>query len=290
MTEQRYDAIVVGARAAGSSTAMLLARAGMRVLAVDRATFPSDAISTHQVQLPGIARLRRWGLLDRLDGAGTPATRHVRFHTPLAVLDGHFPTFDGVDALYSPRRTVLDAMLVDAAREAGAEAREGFTVDEVVSEDGRVVGVRGRAGNGAQVTERASIVIGADGKHSMVAAAVGAQVERAIPARTVASYTYWRGLPTGGGEVFQKDRRAVGLWPTNDGLTSRTSRGRSRSSSRSARTSRATTSARSRRWATWPSACMPPSERSGSARRPTCRTWSARRTVPGGRSWATPVS
>ena len=126
--------------------------------------------------------------------------------------------FDGVDALYSPRRTVLDAMLVDAAREAGAEIREGFTVNELVIEDGRVAGIHGREGNGTQVTETARIVIGADGKHSIVAKAVEAPVEREIPPRTVASYTYWRGLPTGGGEIYQEARRAVGLWPTNDGL------------------------------------------------------------------------
>ena len=133
MTDRSYDAIVVGARAAGSSTAMLLARTGMRVLAVDRAAFPSDTISTHQVQLPGVARLQRWGLLQRLDDAGTPATRHLGFHAAVTTLDGHFPAFDGVDALYSPRRTVLDQILVDAAREAGAEVRENFTVDEIVS-------------------------------------------------------------------------------------------------------------------------------------------------------------
>jgi flavin-dependent dehydrogenase len=219
MTDRSYDAIVVGARAAGSSTAMLLARTGMRVLAVDRATFPSDTISTHQVQVPGVARLRRWGLLERLDDAGTPATRHLGFHAAVATLDGHFPAFDGVDALYSPRRTVLDQILVDAAREAGAEVRENFTVDEIVSTDSVVTGIRGREGNGAPVTEHASIVIGADGKHSVVAKAVGAEVEREIAPRTVASYTYWRGLPTDGGEVQQYERRAVGLWPTNDGLT-----------------------------------------------------------------------
>src|SRR6186997_748575 len=107
-----YDAIVVGARVAGASTAMLLARRGLDVLLVDRAGFPSDTLSTHQVQVPGVARLRRWGLLDRL--AGTPPARRVRFDTGSVVLEGAFPEFDGVDALYSPRRIRLDALLVDA--------------------------------------------------------------------------------------------------------------------------------------------------------------------------------
>jgi flavin-dependent dehydrogenase len=214
-----YDAIVVGARVAGSSTAMLLARSGLRVLAVDRATFPSDAISTHQVQLTGVAALRRWGVLQAVEEAGTPATRHVRFETPDAVLDGHFPSFEQGDALYSPRRTRLDQIRGDAARAAGAEVRENFTVDDVVIEDGVVVGIRGREGTGAAVEERARIVIGADGKHSKVADAVAAPVTRSVEPRTVACYTYWSGLPVGGGEIFQRPRRMVGLWPTNDGLT-----------------------------------------------------------------------
>ena len=88
-----------------------------------------------------------------------------------------------------------------------------------MTDDGVVTGIRGREGNGALVTERATIVIGADGKHSIGREGGRGAVERKIPPRTVASYTYWRGLPTDGGELHQKERRAVGLWPTNDGLT-----------------------------------------------------------------------
>jgi hypothetical protein len=139
-----YDVIVVGARVAGSSTAMLLARKGYKVLVVDRASFPSDTLSTHQVHLPAVARLRRWGLLERVVASGAPATRTVRFDTGQIVLEGRFPAFQGVDALYSPRRTVLDRLLVEAAGEAGAEVREGFTVEELLLDGGRVAGIRGR--------------------------------------------------------------------------------------------------------------------------------------------------
>src|SRR5690349_4844012 len=107
-----YDVIVVGSRVAGAATAMLLARRGLRVLVVDRAEFPSDTLSTHQIQLPGVARLERWGLLGRIAAAGTPATRRVRFDPGPAVLEGRYPAFEGVDALYSPRRTLLDAIVV----------------------------------------------------------------------------------------------------------------------------------------------------------------------------------
>jgi 2-polyprenyl-6-methoxyphenol hydroxylase-like FAD-dependent oxidoreductase len=115
-----HDAIVIGSRLAGAATALLLARSGLDVLVVDRARFPSDTLSSHQLQLPGSACLRRWGLLDRLLATGVPATRRVRFDAGAAVVEADFLSYEGVDALYSPRRTVLDALLVQAAREAGA--------------------------------------------------------------------------------------------------------------------------------------------------------------------------
>ena len=142
----RYDVIVVGARVAGAATAMLLARQGLRVLAVDRVSFPCDTISSHQLQVPGVALLGRWGLLGKLTAAGTPPARRVRFDAGGGlVLDGQFPAYEGANALYSPRRTLLDATLVDAAREAGAEVCENFRVSEVTRSDSRVTGIRGSA-------------------------------------------------------------------------------------------------------------------------------------------------
>jgi 2-polyprenyl-6-methoxyphenol hydroxylase-like FAD-dependent oxidoreductase len=214
-----YDVIVVGARVAGAATAMLLARQGLRVLAVDRARFPSDTLSTHQIQVPGVARLHRWGLLDRLAAAGTPATREVRFDPGPVALAGRFPAHEGVDALYSPRRTVLDAVLVDAARQAGAEVRENYFVECLEWTDGRVVGIRGHERGGAPGTETARLVVGADGKHSLVAKAVAARRYRYRPAVTLASYTYWSGLDGDRGELYQRPGRAVAAFPTNDGLT-----------------------------------------------------------------------
>jgi flavin-dependent dehydrogenase len=213
-----YDVIMVGARVAGSSAAMLLARRGVRVLVLDRATFPSDTLSTHQVQVPAVGRLAKWGVLQPLLDAGTPQTRTIRFQQGDTVIHGHMPTVDGIDAMISPRRTLLDAVLVDAARTAGAEVREDFTVAELLVEGGRVAGVRGRVKGGATVTERAPLVVGADGRRSMVARTVGAPEYRCRPAQTVAYYTYWAGVPVNGGEIYGWPRRAVGLWPTDDGL------------------------------------------------------------------------
>ncbi|WP_198663751.1 NAD(P)/FAD-dependent oxidoreductase [Jiangella endophytica] len=215
-----YDVIVVGARVAGAATAMLLARAGLRVLAVDRVAFPRDTVSSHQVQVPAVARLARWGVLDRLIAAGTPPARDVRFDSGRVVLAGRYPPVGGADALYSPRRTLLDAALLDAARSAGAEVRERFRVEELVWRDGVVAGVRGRCGRGAGVVaESARLVIGADGKHSFVAAAVGARVRRSAPVRTFAGYGYWSGVPLATGELYHRAGRVAAAFPTGDGLT-----------------------------------------------------------------------
>ncbi len=160
-----YDVIVVGARCAGSPTAMLLARLGYRVLLLDRATFPSDSMRLHFVQRPGVERLTRWGLIDHIAASGCPPIRR----TVVDLGDGPLPmpveADDAFDAHYAPRRFVLDAILVEAAAEAGAEVRQGFSVQEVLVEDGQVVGVRGRVRGGSVVTERARLVVGADGLH-----------------------------------------------------------------------------------------------------------------------------
>src|SRR5436190_17373583 len=142
-----FDAIVVGARCAGSPTAMLLAQRGYRVLVVDRSTFPSDTVSTHFIHAPGVAALRRWGLLDKVVATGCPPvdTYSIDFG-PFTISGTPLPA-DGSSTAYAPRRTVLDTLLVDAASAAGAEVREGFTVDEVLVEDGRVSGIRGRDGS-----------------------------------------------------------------------------------------------------------------------------------------------
>jgi 2-polyprenyl-6-methoxyphenol hydroxylase-like FAD-dependent oxidoreductase len=208
-----YDVIVVGARCAGSPTAMLLAREGHRVLLVDRATFPSDTISTHQVHPPGVAALERWGLLDRLIATGCPPIDTYAFDF------GPFTISGSPGTAYAPRRTVLDKLLVDAASEAGAEVREGFTVETLVVEDGRVVGIRGHEKGAATVTERAAVVVGADGRYSLVADAVDAEEYNQKPKLLASYYSYWSGVPTDGRfETWVRPYRGFAAWPTNDDL------------------------------------------------------------------------
>ena len=219
MKTQDFDAIVVGARCAGSPTAMLLARKGYKVLVVDRATFPSDTLSTHVVHPHGVAALARWGLLDRLVTSGCPRIHTYVFDFGQLIIRGQPGTADAPVA-YCPRRSVLDAILVDAARQAGAEVCEGFSVDEVVVSDGRVAGIRGRGKGGSSTMATAPLVVGADGRFSLVAKAVSAEIYRERPIQQGGYYAYFSNLPMDGCfEVHIGDRVAFAAAPTNDGLT-----------------------------------------------------------------------
>lgn len=214
-----YDAIVVGARCAGSPTAMLLARKGYRVLLVDRATFPSDTVSTHVLHPLAVAALSRWGLLDRLAATGCPPIHTYSFDFGSITISG-CPGTDEASVAYCPRRIVLDKLLVDAAVEAGAEVREGFTVDRILVEDGRAVGIEGGSHSNGKVTARAPLVIGADGRNSSVAQAVKAEQYHEKPPLLAAYYSYWSGLPMGGRfETYVRPNRGFAAAPTHDGLT-----------------------------------------------------------------------
>jgi 2-polyprenyl-6-methoxyphenol hydroxylase-like FAD-dependent oxidoreductase len=221
MAEGTYDAIVIGARCAGSPTAMLLARQGHRVLLVDKATFPSDTMSTHLVHPPGVAALERWGLLDRLVETGCPPVERYSFDFGPVSVAGSPQPIDGEARAFGPRRTVLDKLLVDAAAEAGAEVREGFTVEEIVTDDGRVTGIRGRSKGGDSVIEKAKVVVGADGKHSLLVKAVEPEAYNERPSQLAMYYAYWSDLPVGGFEttIRAENRRGWAALPTHDGLT-----------------------------------------------------------------------
>ena len=219
--DQMYDVIVVGARCAGSPTAMLLARKGYKVLVVDRATFPSDTVSTHLVHPPGVDALQRWGILDRLVATGCPAIHTYAFDMGPFEISGTPGSGSGTSAVaYGRRRTLLDKLLVDVASEAGAEIREGFVVDEILRDGELVAGIRGHERGGATVNERARVVVGADGFNSMVANSVSApdttRKRRSSRVTTaIGAVCRW----TGASKAMKGPRRAFAAWPTNDNLT-----------------------------------------------------------------------
>lgn len=213
-----YDVIVVGARCGGSPTAMLLARKGYRVLLVDRATFPSDTMRAHLVRGGGVRQLERWGLLKQVAATGCPPLRQMRldlgdFPLPIPVVFR-----DGVEATYAPRRFVLDTILVETAATAGAEVRQGFSVSEIVREQGRVVGIRGAVRGGREVTERGRLVVGADGLHSLVARTVAAPMYDVHPTMACCYYSYFGDVSLDDAELaYHRNVFAVSV-PTNDGL------------------------------------------------------------------------
>jgi len=214
-----YDAIIVGARCAGSPLAMLLARKGYRVLLVDKASFPSDIISTHYIHQPGTARLKRWGLLDAVVSSNCPPIAGMLFDVGPFALKGSPPSVDGVVEALCPRRTVLDKVLLDAAATAGAEFRERFYVRDVIRDGGRISGIRAETSNGHSIVEQARVVVGADGQRSIIARACGAAEYQVRPATSCNYYTYFSNVPCLEAELYNRDRCLIGVFPTNDDLT-----------------------------------------------------------------------
>jgi 2-polyprenyl-6-methoxyphenol hydroxylase-like FAD-dependent oxidoreductase len=215
----RHDVVVVGARAAGAATALLLARAGLDVLVVDRSPAGTDTLSTHALLRPAVVQLHRWGVLDAVIAAGTPPVRRTTFVyaddvVPIPIKPAH-----GVDALYAPRRTVLDPILANAAAEAGAEIRYETTVTGVVRDgSGRVTGVAGTA-HGRPVQHLARWIIGADGVRSVIARAVDAPVERRGTGAAAVVYGYWSDLAVDGYEWIFRPNACAGAIPTDHGQT-----------------------------------------------------------------------
>jgi flavin-dependent dehydrogenase len=215
-----YDAIVIGARCAGAATAMLLARAGMSVLLVERAAVPSDIPHGHFVQRHGPARLARWGLLTKVLDTNAPAVTATIVDFGDVALAGHGLSVDGIPLGLGPRRDRFDAVLVDAAVAAGAELRDRYPVIGYTRDDDRVTGIVGRdARTGARQTDHAHVVIGADGRNSALAREVGATATAVAPTLTCYYFSYYSGVPCAGLELYVRPGRVIFVFPTNDGLT-----------------------------------------------------------------------
>jgi 2-polyprenyl-6-methoxyphenol hydroxylase-like FAD-dependent oxidoreductase len=206
------DVLVVGARCAGAPTAMLLARAGLSVRLLDRSARLGDVVSGHLIKPAGVARLRRWNVLDTVLATGCP-----RLDDRVLWLGGQpqqAPAPEPGLGPIAPRRTVLDPILLTAAAQAGAEVEMGASARALIRQDGRVTGVVTSAGE-----RRARLVIGADGRNSRIARLAGAKTYHDHPPVTFAYYTYWRGSPATGVHAWLEPARFFGIFPVGDGLT-----------------------------------------------------------------------
>ena len=216
-----YDAVIVGGRVAGASTALLLSRAGLRVAVLERSQVGSDTVSTHALMRAGVLQLSRWGVLPDLVAAGTPAIHRTVFHYG----DGgstqvSLRSTPGVDALYAPRRHLLDRLLIEAAAASGADVLHQTPVIGLLrDDDGRVLGVRTPGAEGRGVPIRAGLTIGADGIGSLVAREVGARFASRGRAASAILYRYVADVPSEGYVWGYGDGAAAGLIPTNGGET-----------------------------------------------------------------------
>ena len=214
----RCDVVVVGARCAGSATAMLLGRMGHDVVLVDRATFPRDTLSTHGIARGGVVQLSRWGLLDAVLASGAPAVRQATFRVGDDELVRPIKARAGVDLLVAPRRHILDSLLAQASRDAGADVRLGTTVTGLKRDGtGRVFGVQATDASGAPVELSARFVIGADGLRSKVARLVEAPLLVSRSRNSAAFYTYASDIDAVGHEFHVDAAGMAGVFPTHGG-------------------------------------------------------------------------
>jgi flavin-dependent dehydrogenase len=220
---EEFDVVVVGGRCAGSSVACHLARAGLSVVVLDRARFPTDVVSTHFFQRPALESMAGMGVLDKVRATGAPIVR-----TTIAKMD------DGIDMTATleddpddlgmgmcVRRIVLDPILQSGAVDAGAELRTSTKVRTLVWQDGRVAGVVAEGPNGGEVEVRAKLVVGADGVASTVGSLTGARRYNLIHNSRFYQYAYYQGarIPSPTPLILHRRNYELGFGcPTDDGL------------------------------------------------------------------------
>jgi uncharacterized protein (TIGR03083 family) len=217
-TETSYDAIVVGARCAGSTVAMLMARAGRRVVLVDRDEFPSDTVSTHQLFPDSMALLDELGVGDRLRSAHHLRPAKYSWRVLGHGVGGGFTPVGGHDATYSIRRVSLDAAVVDTAVAAGVETRFGSAVTSLVGSGTGEDPLRGVVLDSGEHL-LAPWVVGADGRTSLVARRLGLPRTQERRGEVSMLFAYWEGLPDSGWcHIDVQSRLSLMSSPAEDGI------------------------------------------------------------------------
>ena len=226
--ERQHDAIVVGGGPGGASAAFALARAGARVLVLDRATFPRPKPCAEYLSPQASRVLSEMGALDAVEAAGAAHLDGMIVRAPNgAALRGDFVAQHGYSAFRNRglalRRVLLDPILLDCARSAGAEVREGARVVDVTRDgNGRVNGVQVLGENGSPRELRAPLVVGADGLRSVIARRLRlAHTSRWWPRRIalVAHYENFGDVTDWGEMHVERGVGYVGLASVENGLT-----------------------------------------------------------------------
>lgn len=216
-----YDAIIIGARVAGSILASLLGDGDHRVLLLDRASFPSDTLSTHFFRAPALRAFERIGVREQVEATAPRLT--VNFNA----VDGTvFPEAvdrpDDFPYYLCVRRITLDEILVSRARVTeGVELREQAVATDLLWEGGRCVGVAWKEGK-ERCQARARVVVGADGVRSFLARKVRSQPEHEEPVRRAMYYAYYQGIPPEDGpaaEFHYRGNQLAYCFPTDANLT-----------------------------------------------------------------------
>jgi flavin-dependent dehydrogenase len=220
--QNAYDVLICGARAAGAATALLLAKAGLRVLVVDRSAPGSDTVSTNALMRPAVLQLHRWGLLEELESRGATRIERTTFHYEGTRVPIQITRQFGVDALYAPRRNVLDPLLCEAARTHGATVLHRTSLLTLqTNARGRVAGALIKQAGGRSTTVRAHMVVGADGIRSRVAKLVRAPFTRLLNNQSAVIYANFTAVPasvtTAGTQWYFSRHAGAGVIPTQHG-------------------------------------------------------------------------
>ena len=214
-----YDVIVTGARCSGSSLAIYLARAGYRVLLLDRSSFPSDTLSTNTFFNNTVTLLRELGVMDELLKTHVTPVQQIKFQLEDTVIEGPMPLVNGEDTGYCIRRTYLDHLLFQQAeKEQNVTALEKFRLTDMIWEDEKVVGVRGVSAKTGVHEFYAPLVVGADGRNSTIRQLVKSEKVLSSPSTIGIYFGYFSGIHPEREPAFEvyknKDRMAM-LFPTN---------------------------------------------------------------------------